>query len=64
MQEHFEVMHMSIAQMRLAIKEAPKYNYTRRAQLTWSDKVDRMSDKQVVAVYYRMLRGGELVNGR
>lgn len=48
--------HVSIAQMRETLKKAPKYKGT----LAWICKVDRMSDKQVIAIYYRMLRGGEL----
>lgn len=51
---------MKIADMREALKSAPKYNYTQSARLTWASKVDRMSDKQVVAVYFKMSRGGEL----
>lgn len=51
---------MSIAQMRAAIKRAPKYNYTKTASATWSARVDCMHDNQIIAVYYRMLRGGEL----
>lgn len=51
---------MSISAMRIQLKEAPKYNNTPQARATWSAKVDRMHDNQVMAVYYRMLRGGEL----
>lgn len=51
---------MSIATMRAALKKAPKYNHTPSASATWSAKVDRMHDNQVIAVYHRMLRGGEL----
>lgn len=51
---------MSVANMRAALKNAPKYNYTASARLTWEAKVDRMSDKQVIAIYFRMSRGGEL----
>lgn len=51
---------MSIANMRSLLKKAPKYNYTPSASATWSAKVDRMHDNQVIAIYYRMLRGGEL----
>lgn len=51
---------MSVANMRAALKQAPKYNYSASARSTWSAKVDRMSDKQVIAVYFKMLRGGEL----
>ena len=51
---------MSINCMRDALKNAPKYNYNSTAHMTWCSKVDKMPDKQVIAVYYRMLRGGEL----
>lgn len=51
---------MSIISMREALKKAPKYNYTSAASATWSAKVDCMHDNQVIAVYHRMLRGGEL----
>lgn len=51
---------MSIVQMRSILKKVPKYNYTEKARFTWATKVDRMSDKQVMAIYLRMLRGGEL----
>lgn len=51
---------MSTNDMRAALKKAPKYNHTTKARDTWSTKVDRMSDKQVMAIYFRMLRGGEL----
>ncbi len=51
---------MGILDMRAALKKAPKYNYSPNASATWAQKVDRMHDKQVIAVYYRMLRGGEL----
>lgn len=51
---------MSVAAMRAALKRAPKYNYTPSASATWSAKVDRMHDNQVMAVYFRMLKGGEL----
>ena len=51
---------MYIVDMREALKKAPKYNHTPLARATWEAKVDRMHDNQVMAVYYRMLRGGEL----
>lgn len=51
---------MPVAAMRAAIKNAPKYNYTPKARATWEAKVDRMRDDQVIAVYHRMMRGGEL----
>mgnify|MGYP003323410062 CR=1 FL=1 len=51
---------VSIHDMRVLLKRAPKYNYTPAASATWAAKVDRMHDNQVMAVYFRMLRGGEL----
>ena len=51
---------MPVAAMREALKRAPKYNHTPAARTTWTEKVNRMCDKQVIAIYYRMLRGGEL----
>ena len=47
---------MSVAYMREELKNAPKY---KRAQ-TWLEKVDKMHDNQVMAVYFRMKRSGEL----
>lgn len=51
---------MSISTMREVLKKAPKYNHTPKASTTWGQKVDRMSDAQVIAIYNRMSRGGEL----
>lgn len=51
---------MSVTQMRETLKKAPKYNHTESARTTWATKVDGMHDKQVIAIYHRMLRGGEL----
>lgn len=51
---------MSIAQMRDTLKNAPKYNHTPQARTTWAARVDSMPDKQVMAIYFRMLKGGEL----
>ena len=51
---------MSVSKMREALKSAPKYNHTSAARETWSAKVDKMHDNQVMAVYFRMKRGGEL----
>ena len=51
---------MSPLTMREMIKRAPKYNHTPQARATWEAKVDSMSDKQVIAIYFRMLRSGEL----
>ena len=47
---------MSVYEMRDALKRAPKY----RGARTWIAKVEAMHDKQVIAVYFRMLRAGEL----
>ena len=47
---------MSVEQMREAFKDARRYKGAQK----WKDKVDRMSDKQVTAIYFRMLKGGEL----
>lgn len=47
---------MLVCEMREALKRAPKYHGAR----TWVDKVCAMPDRQVIAVYYRMLRAGEL----
>lgn len=47
---------MSVVQMRAVLKERTKYANSYR----WINKVNAMSDSQVIAVYYRMLRGGEL----
>lgn len=54
---------MTIAQAREIVKEAPKYNPApnSRPGSTWRARVDAMSDKQVWAVYFRMLRANELV---
>ena len=51
---------MSIIQMRAILKERTKY----RNSYKWINKVNAMSDKQVVAVYFKMLRGGELIQSR
>ena len=51
---------MSVSKMREALKGASKYNHTRAASETWAAKVDKMHDNQVLAVYLRMKRGGEL----
>ena len=47
---------MSIVQMRVILKERTKYKNSYR----WINKVNNMSDSQVVAVYFRMSRAGEL----
>lgn len=47
---------MAVCEMRDALKRAPKYQGAR----TWIEKVGAMHDNQVIAVYFRMLRAGEL----
>lgn len=47
---------MSVVQMRTILKERTKYKDCYK----WINKVNAMSDRQVIAVYFRMLRGGEL----
>ena len=55
----FEIIggeNMSVPAMRDILCRAPKY----RGAKTWVDKVRAMPDRQVIAVYFRMLRAGEL----
>lgn len=47
---------MSVVQMRAILKTRTKY----RGCYKWINKVNAMGDGQVIAVYYRMLRAGEL----
>ena len=47
---------MSVSAMRDILCRAPKY----RGAKTWVDKVWAMPDRQVIAIYFRMLRAGEL----
>lgn len=47
---------MSIVQMREILKKRTKYVNSYK----WINKVNAMPDKQVTAVYFKMLRGGEL----
>lgn len=47
---------MSVNNMRAALKSL--YNGAHK----WVNKVNSMSDKQVVAVYYRMVGSGQLKN--
>lgn len=47
---------MSIVQMRVILKTRTKY----RNSYKWLNRVNAMSDSQVTAIYYRMLRAGEL----
>lgn len=42
---------MSVNQMRNYLKSYPKYKKSQK----WSDKVDKMSDSQVIAVYYSLV---------
>ena len=51
---------MQVYEMRRVLKRAPRYTSTPQAASTWCNKVDRMSDNQVIAVFFRMKRGGEL----
>ena len=45
---------MSVVQMREFLKKFTKY----KGSPGWVAKVNAMSDKQVIAVYYRVSRGG------
>ena len=47
---------MSVEQMRAVLKTRTKYKNSYR----WINRVNAMSDNQVIAVYFRMSRGGEL----
>lgn len=47
---------MSVVQMRTILKERTKYKNSPK----WWTKVDSMSDQQVIAVYCRMSKAGEL----
>lgn len=47
---------MSVVQMREVLKKSTKYKNSYK----WINKVNAMADNQVIAVYFRMLRGGEL----
>lgn len=47
---------MSIEQMKAILKKCPRYKQSWK----WINKVNAMSDSQVVAVYYRMLNTGML----
>lgn len=51
---------MQVSEMRKRLKSAPKYNQTAQASATWHAKVSSMSENQVIAVYFRMMRAGEL----
>lgn len=47
---------MQVAQMRAILKERTKYKNSYR----WINRVNAMSDNQVMAVYFRMSKAGEL----
>ena len=47
---------MSVEQMRNALKTRTKYKNSYK----WINRVNAMSDRQVMAVYFRMARNGEL----
>lgn len=51
---------LSVQEMRKAIKNAPKYKHSGR----WHERVDHMPEKQVMAIYFRMLKDGELQDVR
>ena len=48
---------MSVIQMRDILKTRTKYGNSWK----WINKVNAMSDNQVMAVYFRMARAGELL---
>lgn len=47
---------MTIENMRYELKKYPKYTKNIKAEITWTDKVDKMSDAQVYAVYMRLIK--------
>ncbi len=47
---------MSVVQMREILKTRTKYKNSYR----WINKVNAMPDRQVIAVYFKMSRAGEL----
>ena len=49
---------MSIAQMRVALKTKTKY----RNSFKWINRVNKMSDNQVLAVYMRILEAQEFLD--
>ena len=49
---------MSVNSMRAILKTQTKYKNSYR----WINRVNKMSDNQVIAVYYRMLRAREILN--
>lgn len=48
---------MSVGAMRDALKNKTRYRYSEK----WESKVNRMPDSQVIAVYYRLLRSGGIL---
>ena len=48
---------MNIEDMRWALKNCTKY----RNSYKWQNKVDKMSDNQVIAVYFRFKNSGNLL---
>ena len=48
---------MRVVEMRWLLKNNTKYRNSQK----WATKVDRMSDNQVIAVYMRMVRAGEIL---
>lgn len=48
---------MNVEIMRQKISEAPRYKYS----LRWREKVNKMPDNQVMAIYFRFMREG-LIN--
>ena len=47
---------MDVDSMRVALKKRTKYANSYK----WVNKVNAMSDRHVIAVFFRMLRDGEL----
>lgn len=47
---------MTVEQMRVYILQSPKYAESQ----SWRDKVMKMKDNQVIAIYYKFLKEGEI----
>lgn len=56
-EEFKEVNVVNIEQMRYVLKHNTKY----RNSAKWANRVNMMPDNQVTAVYFRMLRSGEIL---
>ena len=56
-EEFKEVNVVNIEQMRYELKHNTKY----RNSAKWTNRVNMMPDNQVTAVYFRMLRSGEIL---